>query len=512
MSNILTNNINARSGNTITIGKAGDTVSIAGTLSYEDVSSVDSVGIITAQAGIRVTGGSIGIGTDSPVFELDVQKDVNTLASFIRSADGDSFVRINSHTGNIVGLQLGDNTDVDKQQIRADNTNDALIFNTANSEKLRIDSNGNIGVGVTIPADLLDIREGDIVVGQTSGASTNLRNYIKFGRSDNPKAAIGFLNNLSNGRGNLIFMNSNANDSNSFTDSEERMRIDPDGRVGINTTAPTKKFEILVSATNGSRIHTDLAGSSSKFLSWVIDGGIANNDSRSELDFNHGGTTWGSLYTGYSTSSNTATSFVLRTFNSDTDIRINPNSTNRAIFATDGALYIGASVGDGTTADAGVVKARGYNCKQGYNGSLSFNQFNINWTGSQPQLWIDTSNVGTISVSSDYRVKDNVVSITSTCIDRIKQLRPVQYEYANYGSLFTADGVTREGFIAHEVQEVIPSGAQGVKDDPNEIQSLKVDAILSVTVKALQEAIAKIETLETQNADLVTRIETLEQA
>ena len=179
-----------------------------------------------------------------------------------------------------------------------------------------------------------------------------------------------------------------------------------------------------------------------------------------------------------------------------------PNSTTRAIFATDGAVYIGTTVNNGTTADAGVVKARGYNCKQGYNNGLTGNQFNIYWTGSLPQLWIDTTNVGTISVSSDYRVKDNVVSIASTCIDRIKQLRPVQYEYTNYGSLFTADGVTREGFIAHEVQEVIPSGAQGVKDDPNEIQSLKVEAILSVTVKALQEAIAKIETLETKVAAL----------
>ena len=52
MSNILTNNINARSGNTITIGKAGDTVSIPGTLSYEDVSNVDSVGVAAPSADV----------------------------------------------------------------------------------------------------------------------------------------------------------------------------------------------------------------------------------------------------------------------------------------------------------------------------------------------------------------------------------------------------------------------------------------------------------------------------
>ena len=66
----------------------------------------------------------------------------------------------------------------------------------------------------------------------------------------------------------------------------------------------------------------------------------------------------------------------------------------------------------------------------------------------------------------------------------------------DYGSLFKADGIVREGFIAHEVQEVIPSGAEGEKDEENRIQNLRLDAIVSVLTKALQEAIAKIEALE----------------
>ena len=39
-------------------------VSIGGTLTYEDVTNIDAVGIITARAGIHVTGGSVGIGTN----------------------------------------------------------------------------------------------------------------------------------------------------------------------------------------------------------------------------------------------------------------------------------------------------------------------------------------------------------------------------------------------------------------------------------------------------------------
>ena len=67
--------------------------------------------------------------------------------------------------------------------------------------------------------------------------------------------------------------------------------------------------------------------------------------------------------------------------------------------------------------------------------------------------------------------------------------------------MFKADGITREGFIAHEVQEVIPSGATGTKDGAD-IQSLQLDAIVSVLTKALQEAVAKIETLEAKVAAL----------
>jgi hypothetical protein len=117
-------------------------------------------------------------------------------------------------------------------------------------------------------------------------------------------------------------------------------------------------------------------------------------------------------------------------------------------------------------------------------------------------LWVDTTDLGTISVSSDYRIKKNIKPIRSNCIDRIKQLRPVEYEIKEYGDLFNADGVVREGFIAHEVQEVIPSGAEGEKDEENRIQNLRTDAIVAVLTKALQEAVNRVETLEAKVAAL----------
>ena len=56
-----------------TTGSFSGSVSIGGTLTYEDVTNIDSVGIITARAGVNVTGGSVGIGTITPQQKLDVR-------------------------------------------------------------------------------------------------------------------------------------------------------------------------------------------------------------------------------------------------------------------------------------------------------------------------------------------------------------------------------------------------------------------------------------------------------
>ena len=112
-----------------------------------------------------------------------------------------------------------------------------------------------------------------------------------------------------------------------------------------------------------------------------------------------------------------------------------------------------------------------------------------------------TTLVGVNSITSDYRIKKNITTQTESGIDKIKQLRPVNYQFKDNTELkFTDkdDGIQRAGFIAHEVAEVIPSGVQGEKDAPYKIQSLNIDAIVSVLTKALQEAVAKIEVLETK--------------
>ena len=172
--------------------------------------------------------------------------------------------------------------------------NGGIIFKTGTTngytnaiEALRIHDDGTVGIGTNNPQEKLEIYEGDIVIGQDSGNNTDIRNYIKFGRVNAPKAAIGFINNAGNGRGDIIFMNSNASNASAFSDTDEVVRITSTGNVGIGTTNPDAPLHILSDANNMVQIEsTDRH--STLYLIDSIGSSFIQNDS-GELRFGVGG-------------------------------------------------------------------------------------------------------------------------------------------------------------------------------------------------------------------------------
>lgn len=176
-------------------------------------------------------------------------------------------------------------------------------------------------------------------------------------------------------------------------------------------------------------------------------------------------------------------------------IVFNTSNTDRGRFTSTGQFVVGgASVGSNTGLlhVYGGISANSLIARQGTGGTSNGSNFNFWWTGSQAQLWVDTTNVGVISLTSDYRIKKDIETQTAPAIERVMQLRPVTYQITDYGNVFKADGKQREGFIAHELQAVIPSGVDGEKDDPNQVQSLRMDAVVAVLTKAIQEQQAAI--------------------
>ena len=132
-------------------------------------------------------------------------------------------------------------------------------------------------------------------------------------------------------------------------------------------------------------------------------------------------------------------------------------------------------------------------------------------TGGAEIGTIKSTNSGTqFNTSSDYRLKENEVAI-SDGITRLKTLKPYRFNFKVDSSK------TVDGFFAHEVTAV-PEAVDGVKDEvatqehvdmglAKEIgdpiyQGIDQSKLVPLLTAALQEAVAKIETLETKVAAL----------
>lgn len=142
----------------------------------------------------------------------------------------------------------------------------------------------------------------------------------------------------------------------------------------------------------------------------------------------------------------------------------------------------------GTASFSGTISAKGVHGYQGTSGGAPGNATNLFWTGTAMQLWVDALNLGNVTITSDYRIKRDIRTMEQPALERIAALRPVLYKYADNEQFnHKAEDREREGFIAHELAEVIPSAVEGEKDAPNQIQSLRIDALVAVLVKAVQE-------------------------
>ena len=161
-----------------------------------------------------------------------------------------------------------------------------------------------------------------------------------------------------------------------------------------------------------------------------------------------------------------------------------------------------------TSSTFGAVNVRVDNVD--YGAGMRFYR-NATYDSNAVSFYNGASSVGSINIqqsstnyntTSDYRLKENLTEITDG-IDRIKQLKPKRFN-------FIGDTSVVDGFIAHEAKQVVPEAVTGEKDEvlPNGdpvYQGIDQAKIVPLLTAALQEAIAKIEFLE-------TKIETLENA
>jgi len=350
------------------------------------------------------------------------------------------------------------------------------IENTATTDGgIDIDSSGNVGVGTAAPSQKLHV-ENTSGVGGLLIEGSNLAQIIL---SDNNGGTNDKNVVLRNSQQNLLF----GTQDDSFSSFSESLRLDSSGRLLVGTTTEGHQDADNLTIADSSK-----AGITIRNTTATGDGAIFFSDGDS------GGAGEYAGYIEYGHSSN-----HLR-FATNAAERMRLSSTGQLFLGTGGGSLPSSSVpGFAVTTNAGVCLVMQATSDAGTN---TMNKF-INPNGDVGSIKTSGSSTS-FNTSSDYRLKENVVDIADGII-RVKQLSPRRFN-------FIADGTKIvDGFIAHEAQAVVPEAVTGEKDG-EEMQGIDQAKLVPLLTAALQEAISKIETLETQHATLLARVTALEAA
>ncbi|WP_122503106.1 tail fiber domain-containing protein [Pseudomonas viridiflava] len=148
---------------------------------------------------------------------------------------------------------------------------------------------------------------------------------------------------------------------------------------------------------------------------------------------------------------------------------------------------------------SGRLESAGTWCRAGLSAGRGGTVYNFNWTGSNVDVWVDTTYVGTMTLfTSDYRIKKYIKdAATPSYLDRIDAYRIVTYQRKNFGDVFKGGTTTFQGLIAHEAQAVNPFAASGEKDGVDAegnplIQQLDPMALITDLMGAVKELRAEV--------------------
>ena len=441
--------------------------------------------------------GNVGIGTSSPSAPTEIVATSSGAATDLlhlrnnatASSTGGTIKFVNSTAGN------SNSGSAEITAIRTGTNTGELTFSTSNSsatitEAMRIDSDGNVGIGTTSPTDLL-----------TLNATTPALDFLSSGTG---KATI-----LSGSGGALAFYTGGV-----FSGSgSERMRIDSSGNLGIGTTSPTELLTVRGAAHFG-KTAIETSGDTPVIIKSDADHQALH------IEENSGAESWQ----------------IGVDADGDLNFHNSGSATPSATILDSGDLCVGRTgpITFSANSSNGVV-LKPNRLDVSASGVARITQIR-NTSGTLDRFYNNASVVGSISctttatsynTSSDYRLKENVTDVTDG-ITRVKQLAPKRFNF-----IADTDDTTVDGFLAHEAQTVVPEAVTGTHNEVETWTQEEIDAgdapdntsagdnkldgdgntipvyqgidqakLVPLLTAALQEAIAKIETLETKVAAL----------
>jgi len=361
---------------------------------------------------------------------------------------------------------------------------DQIDFSTGGSSKVTLNGS-NLGIGTTSPSGA----SGKVL--EINGGSGQAR--LVFKNDTTGSASTDGQQIFSDGT-TLGIQNREAGSTTFETNGFERMRIQSDGKIGIGRTSPVNFVDIHRGQDEENILVVRGQGLSDEYCALGVNGSNA-------------------IVTAGGVSGNN-TNLVFRT-------APNGNETERMRIDSSGHfLFNCTSIPSSSVAGAAFEK-------NGNTGVLFVSSGSSTASNNVAEFKNGNGTIGTININgsstyynnlSDYRLKENVVAI-SDGITRLKTLKPSKFN-------FKADkDTTVDGFLAHEVTAV-PEAITGTKDETQDIlytendtipsgkkigdvkevkpiyQGIDQSKLVPLLTAALQEAITKIETLETKVAAL----------
>jgi hypothetical protein len=472
-------------------------------------SAVATTGTLTERMRITATG-NVGIGTAAPSQKLEVvgtssttlvKNTATTAANGFNAANtgGNFYFGIDNSAGNFYGGGA---------YTRAIYSDGAypIVFYTNATEKMRLDSAGNLGLGVT-PSDTIGYgRAFDI--GSSTGAAIYLRD------TDAPTTQYGFIAYDGNDNG-LKINNQNSGGFIRFsTAGSERARIDASGNLLVGTTSAGTTW------ASGGNANIDLEKSATysviqakAYSTTAISGGMlvlshsksatvgtqtanASGDSLGFISFegvNTSSAVAGSSYiTGIVDGANGATyipgalAFYTGTSSANPSERMRLDSSGNLLVGTT-SLYNSARVSVLAAGGSGGIVFSVQNNNDTYY-AANFR----NTAGTSVGSISCTTSATAYVTSSDYRLK-NITGPITTSGAYIDSLKPVE-------GTWKADGSTFVGLIAHETQEASRTTVATGTKDGKEMQGMDYSSaeIIANLIAELQSLRARVAQLESK--------------